>query len=196
MIENQYEEYDETQQAIIEGAIRAAIKYGFQNLTTKKIAEEAGVNEVTLFRRFGSKTAVLETLFKYEAESIATRAIFYTGNLEEDLIRIVDTLWQAIKKRETLIPAILNELPRNPEIRRYAQHSIKKVQALMEILERYQGEGKLRPNSVHLQFLMLIGPLVFLNSLSDVFSSNAPSFQAESYVAQYLEGQGTNQPPT
>lgn len=187
---NQNKQFDETQQSIIDGAFRAAARYGFQNLTTKKITEEAGVNEVTLFRRFGSKTAVLDALFEYEAQSIATKAIFYTGNLKEDLIRIVETLSQAIQKRETLIPVILMELPRNSEIRHYAQHSMKQVQALMDILQRYQDEGKLKPRSVYMQFLMLVGPLIFLNNVSDLFSANAVPFHAESYVAQYLEGQG------
>ncbi len=191
-MENPYEELDRTQRAIIEGAIRAVAEYGFQNLTTRRIAEEAGVNEVTLFRRFGNKAAVLDALFQHEAQSIAAKAIFYTGNLEEDLIRIVDTLWLAMKKRETLVPVILMELPRDPEIRQYAQHSMKVVQNLLEILQRYQNEGRLRPNQVYIQFLTLIGPLIFLKNLSGLFPASDPPFQARNYVAQYLEGQGTN----
>ncbi len=40
---------------ILDAAVRVFADVGFRAATTRKIAQEAGVNEVTLFRRFGSK---------------------------------------------------------------------------------------------------------------------------------------------
>jgi AcrR family transcriptional regulator len=45
---------------IIEAAARVYSLHGFRGATTRLIANEAGVNEVTLFRIFGSKTALLD----------------------------------------------------------------------------------------------------------------------------------------
>jgi len=44
---------------IIEAAARVYASSGFRGTTTRRIAEEAGVNEVTLFRLFGSKAALI-----------------------------------------------------------------------------------------------------------------------------------------
>lgn len=189
----QISELDDTQRAILEGAIQCIYKRGFQNLTTKCIAQEAGVNEVTIFRRFGSKAAVLDALFKYEAHSIATAAIHYTGDLQTDLTRIVDTMWQAIKNRQSIIPIILLELPRNPELRERAQHSIKVVHQLTQIIQQYQNEGQLKPISPQMAFSVLIGPLIFTALITSVMPQTDAPFDVPQYVHQYLTGYGTNQ---
>jgi AcrR family transcriptional regulator len=47
---------------IIEAAARVYAAHGYRGATTRRIAEEAGVNEVTLFRQFGSKSALLDAM--------------------------------------------------------------------------------------------------------------------------------------
>lgn len=48
-----------TRQHVLEAAVRVYSEAGFRGATTRRIAEEAGVNEVTLFRLFGSKSALI-----------------------------------------------------------------------------------------------------------------------------------------
>lgn len=50
----------EVSERILDAAKRIYAKHGFRGATTRLIAIEAGVNEVTLFRTFGSKAALLE----------------------------------------------------------------------------------------------------------------------------------------
>lgn len=45
---------------ILDAARRVFAQFGSAGATTRRIAEEAGVNEVTLFRHFGSKETLLE----------------------------------------------------------------------------------------------------------------------------------------
>jgi AcrR family transcriptional regulator len=47
---------------ILEAAARVYAQYGFRGATTRLIAQEAGVNEVTLFRLFGSKAQLFDEL--------------------------------------------------------------------------------------------------------------------------------------
>jgi AcrR family transcriptional regulator len=51
-----------SRERILEAAARVYAKHGFKGATTRLIAIEAGVNEVTLFRTFGSKGALLEAV--------------------------------------------------------------------------------------------------------------------------------------
>jgi AcrR family transcriptional regulator len=49
---------------ILDAAKRVYAQHGFRGATTRLIAIEAGVNEVTLFRTFGSKAALFESLMQ------------------------------------------------------------------------------------------------------------------------------------
>lgn len=48
-----------TKQQLLDAAVRVYAECGFRGATTRRIAEAAGVNEVTLFRLFGSKAALI-----------------------------------------------------------------------------------------------------------------------------------------
>jgi len=50
---------DPTRTQILEAAARIYAEVGFRGATTRRIADEAGVNEVTLFRLFGSKSTLI-----------------------------------------------------------------------------------------------------------------------------------------
>jgi AcrR family transcriptional regulator len=49
----------ENRQRILEAAARVYAECGFRGATTRRIAQEAGVNEVTIFRIFRSKAALI-----------------------------------------------------------------------------------------------------------------------------------------
>lgn len=49
-------------------AARVYAASGFRGATTRRIAEEAGVNEVTIFRTFGSKAALIDEALRQSSE--------------------------------------------------------------------------------------------------------------------------------
>ena len=55
---------DDHRHRILQAAARVYTQHGWRGATTRRIAEEAGVNEVTLFRHFGSKDALLEQMMR------------------------------------------------------------------------------------------------------------------------------------
>ena len=54
---------------ILDAAARVYAEYGYRGATTRRIAVAAGVNEVTLFRTFGSKAALIYEAVRSCAES-------------------------------------------------------------------------------------------------------------------------------
>lgn len=58
-------EIDSTSEKIIAATLRVLQKEGFEKATTKKISAEAGVNEVTIFRKFENKKNLVETTKNY-----------------------------------------------------------------------------------------------------------------------------------
>lgn len=59
----------EIRDRILDAARRVYAQHGFRGATTRLIANEAGVNEVTLFRTFGSKAALFQDLMRAVAEA-------------------------------------------------------------------------------------------------------------------------------
>ncbi|MHB1224793.1 MAG: TetR/AcrR family transcriptional regulator [Gemmatimonadaceae bacterium] len=57
-----------TREKLIMAAARVYAASGFRGATTRRIAEEAGLNEVTIFRTFGSKAALIDEALRQSSE--------------------------------------------------------------------------------------------------------------------------------
>lgn len=66
---------------ILAAAARVYAQYGFRGATTRLIANEAGVNEVTLFRTFGSKAELLQAMLQSQVS--ATSAPMLDASLDD-----------------------------------------------------------------------------------------------------------------
>jgi AcrR family transcriptional regulator len=51
-------------QRLLHAAAKAYSETGFRGTTTRRIAQVAGVNEITLFRHFGTKEALVKEALK------------------------------------------------------------------------------------------------------------------------------------
>lgn len=65
----------DVREQLLEAAVKVFANAGFRGATTRRIAQEAGVNEVTLFRQFGSKEgliieAVLRSVTRLQDEAV------------------------------------------------------------------------------------------------------------------------------
>jgi AcrR family transcriptional regulator len=69
------------QQEIINAAIQIIARQGFQELTTKQIAETVGVSEAALYRHFTSKTDLIHKILEY-FQSLAHEAM---GTIHTDI---------------------------------------------------------------------------------------------------------------
>ena len=67
---------NDTATSILHAARDLFAEKGFGNISTRLIARRAGVNEVTLFRHFGTKTALYEAVFDYFGSTSGVYASF------------------------------------------------------------------------------------------------------------------------
>ena len=180
--------WDATQSAILDAVATCAAQYGFSGLTTRRIAKEAGVNEVTLYRRFGNKAALINAAFQREADTMQSQAIYYTGDVEADLRRIVETLVQLGNRRRFLLPMILLELPRNEELRNAVKHPQQAVGGVVSLLSRYQQEGKLQQEPPLAAFVALVGPIMFTLLVGSILPDTSQLLEPTTIVRNFLEG--------
>ncbi len=105
---------------IIEGAARVFSDKGYEGATTREIAATAGVNEVTLFRHFGTKKGIfLAVIERFSARPGLEEAMEkrMTGDLRRDLIILGLHFYKTITARRKQIIMTLDAAERLPEIR-------------------------------------------------------------------------------
>jgi AcrR family transcriptional regulator len=179
---------DDTQIAILEAVATCAAKYGFGGMTTRRIAQEAGVNEVTLFRRYGNKNALINAAFQREASFVKIHGIAYSGDVEADLRRLVGALVELGTRRSALLPVMLLELPHNEELRQAVGHPLQAMGEAVALVSRYQQEGKLSGESPLAAYIALIGPIMFTLLVGNIVPEAAAALDPTMLVRNFLDG--------
>ena len=110
-----------SRERILEAAARVYAKHGFRGATTRLIAMEAGVNEVTLFRTFGSKGALLEAVLGphcANAQSVELPAS--PKNPEAELTEFVQASLDRVREMRPLLVHTMGEIEERPEAAEFA----------------------------------------------------------------------------
>ena len=105
----------DTEDKILDATIKLLDKDGWKGATTKKIASEAGVNEITLFRKFHNKEQLLKAAKKRSANRFLEELdllfkIDDSGNIKSYLITIWQNASKMIDKRINLIRISMEEV--------------------------------------------------------------------------------------
>lgn len=105
----------ENRSRIIEAAARVYAAHGYRGATTRRIAEEAGVNEVTLFRQFGSKSALLDAMVEASLDLRFVALPPVPADPEAEL-----TLWVAVQmadiaSKRDLLRQVMREVSEHPD---------------------------------------------------------------------------------
>jgi AcrR family transcriptional regulator len=173
---------------ILSATLETLSKHGYDGATTKLIAEAAGINELTLFRKFGNKTNLVLSAVKQELEFFSRSGLEYTGNLEADLERIV-TFYQSIfETRGKALPLMLAEFSRRPELQEGLQGLLLALKSLTTIISRYQKEGKLVKEAPLQTLSALLSPVVFMNVVQHLDKNAKTTFNKREYVRGFLQG--------
>jgi AcrR family transcriptional regulator len=109
----------DSKQKIIDAAFRLFSKHGMDGTTTKEIAETAGVNEVTIFRNFGTK----EALFKASVVQMLPvgdirKGVHFDseGSLDDLMVKNAKTVLRIISSNRYPLQLMVGELWRHPEL--------------------------------------------------------------------------------
>ena len=103
------------------GAVFA--QHGFRGSTTRRIADAAGVNEITIFRQFGSKEALLREAMKHMTQSIGRPALPDPPvDPDRELTEWSESFIQHLRLQSPIIRKTMGELEERPEMSVCASH--------------------------------------------------------------------------
>jgi AcrR family transcriptional regulator len=102
---------------ILDAAQRVYAEHGFRGATTRRIAETAGVNEVTLFRIFGSKEALLEEAVRPNATRREVAVLTAEPvDPEAEITAWVGAQLAFLRARRALIRRTMSEIEERPQL--------------------------------------------------------------------------------
>lgn len=138
----------ESRQKLIDAAIAVFGECGFRGATTRRIAETAGLNEVTLFRLFGSKGALLEEAVRESQNLTAARADAHLpdepGDVEAELTAWAREQWRTMREQRAVIRKMMSEIEEHPHITACLNDGWERIHAAVtRYLERLRERGEI-----------------------------------------------------
>ena len=177
------------EEPILEATLRVMTERGYVGATTKLIAEEADIGEITLFRKFGTKDNLILEAMKREAAKLKEETIYYTGNLKADMTRFAYAYNALQQSRLKLMLTFVTEVMRHPELGGVIELPYQVMQAMCKVIERYQDEGQLKREEPFQQLTSLLGPILMFNILKTVkLQETTQGVDIEAQVERFLSG--------
>lgn len=109
----------DVRERLLQAAVRVFEESGSRGATTRRIAAEAGVNEITLFRHFGSKAALLnEALAQASSTTVETGLPAEPRDAAAELLAWSRAGYEHLRRHAAMIRTTLGELTEAPEAAR------------------------------------------------------------------------------
>lgn len=183
-------------QRLLEAAAKLYAEAGYRGATTRRIAQEAGVNELTLFRHFGSKAELLHTAIG------SCQAGTVDLGLPPDPVDPVREVaeWATrrlanIRDHSALIRTALGEVEEHPDLIRPSEHPMACSGELLGIyLAKLRTLGMTRadfdPRAAATMFLSALFVDALMRDVMPSLFGQDPEQDLAEYVRTFLRGIG------
>jgi AcrR family transcriptional regulator len=187
---------EKTRKRILIAAAEVGSQVGYTKATTRAIADAAGVNEVTLFRHFGSK----ENLFSAAIEEYGGPALVpviesrFSGDYREDLLMVGRFFLDILVERREMLRLMLCESAHIPEVRTVLARNPRELRQMLARYLKQQMEigvvNQGHPEAMAQAFLgMFFSYAISLNILEEeVYPEIDPGQLVSQFVEIFMSG--------
>lgn len=181
-------------QRLLDAAARVFARDGLAGATTREIAREAGVNEVTLFRHFQTKERLIQAVVgqTFAASSAPAEKVMLptTTNLAADLADYARRYEKLLAENLPLVRTLIGEIHHHRECERHAIHGIFQPlrTALLDRLEKAKADGVLAKHVRPVVVADLLKAMIFTGVLRRASPALAPSeYSTDDYTAAAID---------
>ena len=152
-----------SRQKLLAAAARIYGESGFRGATTRRIADEAGVNEVTLFRLFGSKSALIAEALRDHASRAQEPVALpdEPSDPEREIAAWCEAQITHLRTWRSMIRKAMGELEEHPEVAPcMSEGPMCAFHQLRQYVERLQQGGlEISDREAHAAAAMLMGAI-------------------------------------
>jgi AcrR family transcriptional regulator len=136
----------EVREQLLDAALKVYGEYGTRGATTRRIAQEAGVNEVTLFRHFGSKESLIREALSARSPKVMalrdTKLPERPVDPEAELTAFCRHHHQMLFESRSVIRKCMGEFEEHPDVSQAAcQTPVQIANELQSYLQRLRAAG-------------------------------------------------------
>lgn len=182
---------DDTRHRILQAAALVFAEQGYTRATTRALAAAAGVNEVTLFRHFGSKKNLFAAVLQqYGGPALSAELEgLLSGDYRQDLLAVGKLLIQVLWERRDAMRLMLCEAAHFPEVQSLMVENPRQLRLAMAHYFQQQIErGRVRafdPEALAQAFIgMFFSYTIGRGILEDEI---APALSIEDLVVQFVD---------
>jgi AcrR family transcriptional regulator len=192
----------DTEDKILDATIKLLDKDGWKGATTKRIASEAGVNEITLFRKFHNKEQLLKAAKKRSANKFLEELellfkIDDCGDIKTYLMTIWKNASKMIDKRINLIRISMEEVRGIPfEDKVLPKISKMIIEHLGSYFQKKIGEGLIRDIDPEVAALNIFSIVFQMDIVWKIYDQKTPvkdEFIMEKFLEIFLNGIKTSE---
>lgn len=174
---------------LFETTVTVFAERGYQAATTQEIARRSGVNEVTLFRRYGGKAALVNAALTHTLARSPFAGLTVTDDVTADLVALVRAYAETTRQYGGAALTLLIEAPRHPELREAMSALMPNLHRAAEVITVHQDRGNLAKDDPMRTLMQLIAPLMTFGIWSRAgVTEMAADHDPEALVAAFLNG--------
>ena len=177
------------EERVFETVVALWLDQGYAGTTTKRIAELAGVNEATLFRRYGGKAELMVSAICKPLQNVPLRTLTASDDVEADLRGLVEGYLETNRQVGAIFPQLLVEVSRHPELLPALEVAWENIGHLIGLIEHHQVRGSLHKENPLTALAALIGPLFVVEQFRRALP-DPPTIDVEDHVRGFLRGRG------
>jgi AcrR family transcriptional regulator len=182
---------------ILSAAAQAFSEVGFRGATTRRIAQMAGVNEITLFRHFGSKQRLLhEAIVSEGARPAAAPLPAEPRHPRAELLRWARAQLGNLREKRSFVRTCMAEVEEHPEMIPADNPTTKATHALRDYLRRLKVRGvataRFDPDIAAPMFMGILFADAMGRDVMPALYQNDPDRALTQYVDLFLRAIGVD----
>lgn len=140
--------------------VRVFGERGYDAATTLEVAAQAGVSEVTLYRRFRSKAGLVAAALGHVLAQAPLSRVEASEDVRADLAAIAAAYAETRELHGDAVATLITDLPRHPELRQAVPALLPNLQRAAAVIATHQQRGAITPGDPLQKLVALIAPLL------------------------------------